>query len=77
MPNIAVMVERCKGCERCNDACPQRIVKMSSEPNAKGYFYAKTLDPSRCIGCRMCAISCPDSAIEVLVEGTQYEFFAY
>ncbi|MCP4673976.1 MAG: 4Fe-4S dicluster domain-containing protein [Deltaproteobacteria bacterium] len=77
MPKINVMVERCKGCERCNDACPQAIVKMSGELNAKGYNYSKMTDPPRCIGCRMCAISCPDSAIEVFVEGTQYEFFAY
>lgn len=77
MPQIKVMVERCKGCERCNDACPQEIVKMSPQMNAKGYHYAYVVDGSRCIGCRMCAISCPDSAIEVFVEGTQYEFFAY
>ena len=77
MPKIDVMVERCKGCERCNEACPQQIVKMSSKFNAKGYKYAVLADPPRCIGCRMCAISCPDSAIEVYVEGAQYEFFAY
>lgn len=77
MPKIQVMVERCKGCERCNDACPQQIVKMSRELNAKGYNFATPVDPSRCIGCRMCAISCPDSAIEVFIEGAQYEFFTY
>jgi 2-oxoglutarate ferredoxin oxidoreductase subunit delta len=77
MPKIQVMVERCKGCERCNDACPQQIVKMSGELNAKGYKYACVVDQSRCIGCRMCAIACPDVAIEVSVEGTRYEFFAY
>lgn len=77
MPKIEVMVERCKGCERCNDACPQGIVKMSKALNAKGYNYAQLMDDPRCIGCRMCAISCPDSAIEVYVEGTQYEFFLY
>jgi Fe-S-cluster-containing hydrogenase component 2 len=34
-------------------------------------------DDSRCIGCRICAIVCPDVAIEVYVEGTHYELFAY
>ena len=77
MPRIEVMVERCKGCERCNDACPQRILKMSPKLNAKGYYYATLDDASRCIGCRMCAVSCPDVAIEVYVEGSQYEFFSY
>ncbi len=77
MPKIQVLVERCKGCERCNDACPQQIVKMSSDLNAKGYKYSTVVDQSRCIGCRMCAIACPDVALEVSVEGTQYEFFSY
>ncbi len=77
MPKIEVMVERCKGCERCNDACPQQIVKMSPKLNAKGYNYANVVDAPRCIGCRMCAIACPDSAIEVYVAGARYEFFSY
>ena len=77
MPKIQVMVERCKGCERCNDACPQGIVTMTEKLNAKGYRYATVKDPSRCIGCRMCAIACPDLAIEVFADGTQYEFFSY
>jgi len=77
MPKIQVMTERCKGCERCNDACPQGIIKMSQELNAKGYNFASVVDPSRCIGCRLCAVSCPDVAIEVFVEGTRYDFFNY
>lgn len=77
MPNIEVNIERCKGCERCNDACPSQIIGMSQKLNAKGYKYAMVSDDSRCIGCRLCAISCPDVAIEVLVAGTSYEFFQY
>ena len=77
MPKIQVLVERCKGCERCNDACPQEIISMSQNLNAKGYRYAEVTEPPRCIGCRMCAIACPDVAIEVFVEGMQYEFFTY
>lgn len=50
---------------------------MATQLNAKGFFYASLAKPSHCIGCRMCAISCPDCAIEVFVEGTQYEFFNY
>ena len=77
MPQIAVTVERCKGCERCIDACPQGILKMSTRLNTRGYNYAALADPWRCIGCRLCAIACPDTAIEVFVEGTLYEFFPY
>ena len=77
MPCIQINEERCKGCERCNDACPQRIIGMSERFNSKGYKFATVKDPSRCLGCRMCGVVCPDVAIEVMVEGTQYEFFAY
>ena len=77
MPNIQFNTERCKGCERCNDVCPQQILGMSENLNTKGYKYAIVVDESRCIGCRLCAISCPDVVIEVFVEGTHYELFQY
>jgi len=77
MPKIQVMVERCKGCERCKEACPQKVIGMSPQLNAKGYNYAVPVTQPRCIGCRLCAIACPDTAIEVYVAGTQYEFFQY
>jgi len=77
MPKAVINNERCKGCERCNDSCPQKILGMSKKLNAKGYYYAAVIDSHRCIGCRLCAISCPDVAIEVLTDGTMYEFFKY
>jgi 2-oxoglutarate ferredoxin oxidoreductase subunit delta len=77
MPRIVINDERCKGCERCNNACPQKILSMSHQLNTRGYQYAVVVDQPRCIGCRMCAISCPDVAIEVYVAGSQYEFFSY
>jgi 2-oxoglutarate ferredoxin oxidoreductase subunit delta len=77
MPRVTITVDRCKGCELCIGACPQKILSMSKEFNAKGYFYADVVDQPRCIGCRLCAITCPDVAIEVGVNGTQYNFFPY
>ncbi len=77
MPNIQLDIERCKGCERCNDVCPQKILAMSENYNTKGYRYAMVSHPPKCIGCRLCAITCPDVAIEVFVQGTQYRFFDY
>ena len=77
MPRVEINIDRCKGCETCVDACPQDILAMSKEINAKGYLFAQTVDPSRCIGCCYCAISCPDLAIEVFALGAQYVLFDY
>jgi 2-oxoglutarate ferredoxin oxidoreductase subunit delta len=77
MPKVTVDIERCKGCELCNAACPEKILTMSREMNTKGYFYARVDQPSRCIGCRLCAIVCPDVAIEVEVGGVQYILVDY
>ncbi len=77
MPRVEIERDRCKGCELCTRACPQGILEMSKEINAKGYFFATVTDQSRCIGCRMCAITCPDVAIKVSIEGAMYDFFDY
>ena len=77
MPKVSIDRDRCKGCERCREACPQTIIAMSTDINIKGYFFATVADPSRCIGCRTCAITCPDVAVEVAVYGMQMNFFEY
>jgi 2-oxoglutarate ferredoxin oxidoreductase subunit delta len=73
------MIDRdlCKGCELCVNACPQKILAMGREINAKGYFFASVAEPKRCIGCRLCCITCPDMAIAMRVSGTMYHYFAY
>lgn len=77
MPKIVVDQGRCKGCERCIEACPQSVIEMSKELNEKGYFFAYPARQPLCIGCRLCAITCPDVAIQVYVHGAQYQFFTY
>ncbi|MBN1947903.1 MAG: 4Fe-4S binding protein [Bradymonadales bacterium] len=77
MPRIVIDENRCKGCELCVINCPQQILAISREINARGYFPAKVVDPPRCIGCRICAIMCPDVAIQVAVNSAQYSFFEY
>ena len=77
MPKIEVERNRCKGCERCVLACPQKVIAMSKELNEKSYPYATAAHQPRCLGCRLCAITCPDVAIRVFVNGTQYRFFDY
>ena len=77
MPLVTINPERCKGCELCVRACPQEILAMSDQINAKGYFYAHVVEQPRCIGCTLCALTCPDLAIEVSVNAVQYQFFPY
>lgn len=77
MPSIRVERDRCKGCELCTVYCPQRILAMSKEINAKGYFFAEVRDPGRCIGCLICAVTCPDVAIRVHGNGVQYRLYDY
>ena len=77
MSNVLIEKERCKGCELCINACPQKVLGISKELNIKGYFVAKVVEGSRCIGCRICAVTCPDCAIEIRAEGVQYSFFEY
>jgi 2-oxoglutarate ferredoxin oxidoreductase subunit delta len=74
---IVVDPDLCKGCELCVNACPQKILGMTTKINKHGYFYAEVAEQMRCIGCRLCCITCPDVAIEMHVEGTMYHYFTY
>ncbi len=77
MPRVLIEPKLCKGCERCIHACPQKVLGMSKEINAMGYFTAEMLEQPRCIGCCLCAITCPDIAIQVGLNGAQYVLFDY
>lgn len=65
MAKIYIDFERCKGCELCTAACPQKIVAIGKKSNNKGYFVATCTDDAKCTGCSACANMCPDSVIEV------------
>lgn len=65
MNAIEVDIERCKGCQYCIEACPEKIIILSKSLNSKGYHYACLIDQDKCTRCTYCALICPDVAIEV------------
>lgn len=63
---VVIDIERCKGCELCRAACPQDVLALAEELNAKGYRPVILLDPAHdCTGCALCATVCPDGCITV------------
>ena len=60
---VTIDVEVCKGCELCIDACPPRVLTMSTPVNHLGYRYPE-LAPG-CTGCAACQLICPDFVFEV------------
>ena len=66
MAKLTIREDICKGCERCVNACPKKLLSLSKDRlNAKGYHPCEITDQDACIGCAMCAMMCPDCAIKV------------
>lgn len=61
---ILVDIEKCKGCELCIVACPQKTIELSNKLNSKGYHFAVKAEDN-CTGCTNCALVCPEGIIKV------------
>ena len=61
-----VDVERCKGCGLCVTVCPKKVLEISGQVDAKGYFPAYQARPEDCLYCTTCCIICPDVAITII-----------
>ena len=69
---VVIDVEACKGCDLCIDACPPRVLEMTThEVNIKGYRYPRLL--AGCTGCQACAQICPDFVFQVYKYETPLE----
>lgn len=61
--DVAVEVDRCKGCGFCVEFCPSGALELSDTFNVKGYHPPKLVDMNYCTGCDLCGLYCPDFAI--------------
>ena len=62
---VVIDSEACKGCDLCIDACPPRVLVMTTHDlNGRGYRYP-TLIPGGCTGCKACSQICPDFVFQV------------
>lgn len=55
----------CKGCQYCVEFCPQGILCMGKERNAKGFFTPVLTQEEKCTACAVCARVCPEGALEI------------
>src|SRR5665811_2316169 len=60
---VAITVERCKGCGFCVEFCPTHVLALSSAFNSKGYHPPHVVSGEKCSGCDLCGMYCPDFAI--------------
>jgi 2-oxoglutarate ferredoxin oxidoreductase subunit delta len=65
---VYLIPERCKGCEVCVHFCPQDVLAISDERNAKGYRIPKLSngEAEECLNCGFCTLVCPEFAIFTL-----------
>ena len=62
---VTILKDRCKGCGLCIMACPQKLLKLSSEYNIHGVNPIMLIDSEKCVRCGLCCILCPDMALEI------------
>lgn len=70
---VYLIPERCKGCEMCVDFCPQDVLRVSEQRNAKGYHIPELVPgkESDCVHCEFCTMVCPEFAIFTLAIESQ------
>ena len=66
MAKLTFQTDNCKGCGLCVNACPKKLLVISTEKiNKKGHYIAVITDEKACVGCASCALMCPDCVITV------------
>ncbi len=60
--SVHIRPDRCKGCGFCVEFCPNDVLVLSSEFNAKGFHYPVVVADA-CVDCKLCTRLCPEYAI--------------
>jgi NAD-dependent dihydropyrimidine dehydrogenase PreA subunit len=65
LPRPVIHEDHCKGCGRCIEACPKKVLRFKDTLNRRSVKPAEYVG-SGCIGCGICFYNCPEPfAIEV------------
>jgi 2-oxoglutarate ferredoxin oxidoreductase subunit delta len=63
--NVKVREEECKGCGLCVEACPPKVLSLSTRMNRSEY-HPVAYAGAGCTGCGICFYVCPEpGALEV------------
>jgi 2-oxoglutarate ferredoxin oxidoreductase subunit delta len=65
---VCLIPNRCKGCGLCIEFCPQHVLCLSEQRNAKGYHFPSIAlgKEVACVHCEFCTLVCPEFAIFTL-----------
>ena len=68
--SLALDRSKCISCNMCAMACPNKVIKLTSEKDENNKKVLKTysMDVGRCLFCGMCTEACPTQAIIVTQE---------
>jgi 2-oxoglutarate ferredoxin oxidoreductase subunit delta len=68
---VHIINDRCKGCGFCIEFCPQHVLALSKDTNARGYHFPEIVSDHPCVNCGLCTLLCPDFAIYIEDGGTR------